>query len=126
MSRRSPKPNSVENSMVRSLDRLARYEAFEESIAPLLRQAIEEGWTPEQMRSHPKIRAMMAARQITIAISDPDASKALAAIKDSTDRLEGKPVERAEIEHKYAKLKEDELDSLILSTLGADPEEPAN
>jgi hypothetical protein len=113
-----PRSNTVENKMARSLDRLAQFERYEEEVGSILRDAIAKGLTAEQMRKHPKIQALMEARKISIALTDPDSSRALAAITDSTNRVEGKAVERKETTHRYEKLKDDELDSLVLSELG--------
>jgi hypothetical protein len=121
--KRRPRQNSAEYQMVRSLDKLAAFEDYCEGVLPLLRQAIKEGWTREQIDQHPKIQALMAARQITIAIQDPDSSKALAAIRDHRDRTQGKPKEKIELENKYSKLKDEELDSLLLSSLAEDDDD---
>ena len=112
-----PRSNNIEHRMARNLDILAKFEKYQEEIFPLLQEAIAKGWTPEQMRSHPKIQAMMEARKITIALTDEDPSRALAAAKDIQDRAEGKAKERVETTHKYEKLKDDALDALLMSEL---------
>jgi hypothetical protein len=113
--KKRPRSNRVEYRMARSLDTLAELEALEEQVMPTLRKAVSEGWTAEQILSNPKIAAMMAARQVTIALTDKDNSKALSAIVDAQNRIMGKPTERKEIAHKYAKLKDEQLDSLLMS-----------
>lgn len=112
-----PRPNSTENRMARSLDRLAQFERYEEEVGALLREAIAKGWSAADMRKHPKIQALMEARKITIALTDPDSSRALAAITDTTNRVEGKAIEKRETTHRYEKLKDEELDSLLLSEI---------
>jgi len=121
MSRR-PRGNSVENRMVKALDNLQAYEEFCEGVLPLLRRAISEKWTPEQIENHPVVKAAIVARQITTAVKDPDASKALAAIKDLRDRSEGKAIERKEVKHQFESLSDAELDARLkaLEDEGAD------
>jgi hypothetical protein len=118
MSKRRPRSNKREHQMAEALDKLAAFDQYCEDILPLLQKAIKEGWTRDQIDNHPKVQALLAARQITIALKEIDSSKAMTAIKDHRDRTQGKPKETKEIEHRYSKLKEEELDSLILSELG--------
>ena len=123
---KSPRSNKQESKMVRNLDRLAQFERYQTEIGSILREAIEKGWTPEQMRKNPKIMALIEARKLTIALTDPDSSRALAAIKDTLDRVEGRAKERSEVEHRFGNLKEAELDALLLSQMAeleTDPEE---
>ena len=101
--------------MAVALDELAAFREFKEEVLPFLREAIEKGWSREQIDAHPKIQAMLAARQISIALTEKDSAKALAAIRDQRDRTQGKPTEKKEVEHRYAKLKDEELDSLLIS-----------
>jgi hypothetical protein len=121
VSRRSrPRSNRTEARMVRNLDLLSQFDDYTSDIIPLLRQAIKEGWTSDRIRSHPKIMAMVTARTITIALQDPDPSKALAAAKEVIDRAEGKAVERRENTHKLEKLPDEQLDAMLLSAMGTD------
>lgn len=123
---RRPRSNRIEYQMVSALDRLAEFESFEEEVLPILRKAIKDGWSAERIENDPKLKALMVARQMTIALREKDSSKALAAIKDTRDRREGKAKERLEIENKYAKLKDEELDALLaseLTDLDTDPDE---
>jgi hypothetical protein len=74
---------------------------------------VKEKWTAEKLWSHPVTQAMMAARLVNEGITNPDASKALAAIKDVMDRTVGKPTERKEIKHSLEKLSDEELQALL-------------
>jgi hypothetical protein len=114
---KAPRTNKVEQRMARNLDKLAQFERYETEIGGVLRDAIAKGLTPDEMRKNPKILALIEARKITIALTDPDSSRAMAAIKDTLDRVEGKAKERSEVEHRYGGLKETELDALLLSQL---------
>lgn len=127
MSKRSPKPNGTENRLVRALDDLAEFERYQEEVLPILRQAVLEGWTAERINSHPKIQAMVAARQVTIALFDKDSARAHSAITDLRNRAEGKPKEKLEVTSRVSKMSDDELDALLLSevrTLDEDSGEP--
>lgn len=115
---RRPKSNYIENRMTRALDQLAEYESFAESVAPLLRQAIKEGWDSSRMENDPRIQALLVARQLSIALTEKDTGKALAALKDARDRTTGKPTEKIETTHKLEKMDDKELDALLLSKMG--------
>jgi len=117
MSKRRPKYNNMEHKMVRSLDQLADYESFTESVAPLLRQAIQEGWSAEKIERDPRIQALLVARQLSIALTDKDTGKAMAALKDARDRTTGKATEKIDITTKMEKLSDNELDALLLSKM---------
>jgi hypothetical protein len=101
--------------MANALDTRSLMNDISKEVLPVLAQAIRERWTKDQIRQHPVLSVLIAARQVSIAITDPDAGKALAAIKDLNDRTEGKAVERVEATHKYEKLKDEELDALLQS-----------
>lgn len=117
MSKRRPRPNKTEHKMAQMLDELAEFEAFQDDVLPLLRKAIKEGWTRDQIDAHPKVQALLAARQITIALRDQDSSKALAAIRDLRDRTQGRAVEKKEIRHELANIPDEQLDSILMSKL---------
>jgi len=123
MPRRRPKRNLEEAKMIRNLDQLAEFERFQESILPILKQAIEEKWSAERIWSHPLTQALLAAQAVRIGLQQGDAGKALDAIKTIVYQTQGKPKEQKEITHKVGKLKDEELDSLLktqLSELGLD------
>lgn len=110
--------------MAQRLDRRAAFEDFEDEILPKMRKMLREGRTAEEITAF--AQAYAAARVVTIALSDADSGKALAAAKDVLDRTQGKAKERTETTHKFEKLKDEELDSLILSRLkeeGSDEDE---
>lgn len=95
-----------------------------EEILPVLRLALKEGWTRDKLMAHPKVELLMAARQVSIGILEVDSAKALAAIKDSTDRTRGKPTERIETTHRLEKMPDEQLDAMLLSKLQAADSEP--
>ena len=117
MSKRRPKSNATENRAVRALDDLAAFERFQDELLPTLRKATEENWSAEKIWSHPRTQALLAARAVTIAATDPDAGKALAAIKDVMDRAHGRATEKKEIKHQLEKLPDEQLDALLETTM---------
>lgn len=116
---RRPRTNHVEEAMARSLDQLAEFQEFTDDVLPLLRRAITEKWTKEQIESDPRIQALLVARQMTIGLTDKDPKAALAAIRDIRDRKDGKPVERKEIRTKIEEADDDAIDARLKTLLGA-------
>jgi hypothetical protein len=114
---RRPRSNSVENKMARALDSLAEFERFQDDLLPILKKAIDEGWTQEKIYSHPRIQAMVAAKNVQIALMEKDSGRAHAAVKDITDRTVGKPTEKLEVKGKLEKMSDAELDALLATQL---------
>jgi len=116
------KKHKEETRMLNSLKELDEFYKFREEILPVLRKALEDGLSAESI--YAKYQAYAAARAVSIAATEVDSGKALAAIKDILDRSGGKAKERSEVVHKLADLPEEQLDSLILSKLkGAEDEQ---
>lgn len=99
----------------RMLDKLAEFEEFNATILPKLRQMLKEGAQADEILEFSKAAA--AARVVTIAATERDSTKALAASKDILDRTQGKAVERVQQTHKFEKLEEEQLDALLWSKL---------
>lgn len=115
--------------MIRSLDQLAEFERFQESILPILKQAINEKWSAEKIWGHPLTQALLAAQAVRWGLQGQDPGKSLDAIKTIVYQTQGKPKEQKEITHKVSKLKDEELDALLktqLSELGLDSEDLLN
>ena len=115
--RRGKKPtvNREDEKMAKKLAELEMFEKFKDEILPALRRDIDKKMTPEEMLS--KYAALAAARGISIALSEKDSSKALGAVKDILDRVQGKATERREVKHKYDDLPDEELDAILMSEL---------
>jgi hypothetical protein len=111
----SPKPNRAEARAVRSIDELAEYEKFRNSIAPKLRQAVLENWSAEKI--YQTFAPVVAAKAVTMAVQEEDPVKALAAIKEVLDRGTCKAKERIEATHKYQKLDDEARDNLLENML---------
>ena len=101
--------------MAKNIDDLAEFEAFFNEVPRKLRELVLSGATPEDIRK--ATATLREARIAAIALTDPDAKTALAAIKDMTDRDEGKAKETKEISHRLGRLPEEEIDAVILSQL---------
>lgn len=102
-----------EKAVVRAVDELAEFDKFKEEILPMLKKAITESWSAEKI--YKMAEAHAAARNVTIALTDEDSGKSLAAIREMMDRSKGKSTEKQEITHSYSKLSDEELEALIKS-----------
>lgn len=97
------------------IEELKAFEEYKLEILPMLRSDIKNGTPPEEMRK--KYQSYIEARKISIALTDQDSAIALSAARELTDRTEGKAVERKQVTHKYANLKDEELDAILTSEI---------
>lgn len=111
-----PNTGKTEDRMIGSIDELAEFRKFKAEFLPRLLADRKAGLTAAQIRA--KYANEVELRKVQIALFEPDSTKALAACKDITDRVEGKPKEITETTHKFEQLKDEQLDALILSKLG--------
>lgn len=107
--------HATETRMAGLLDSLTEFEKFKEQLLPALRKELLAGASSEELRA--RYQSMLTARQLQIALTEPDAAKALSAIKDLQDRTEGKAVERSEQTHRLENLSDNQFDSLLLTEL---------
>jgi len=107
--------NEVEAALVDQLDELALFQEFQQDMLPKLRDLVKKGAKSDEILELG--RALAAGRLITIAATEEDSGRALAAIKEVLDRKDGKVTERKEITHTMAKLKDEDLDALVLTAL---------
>lgn len=112
--RRQPKVSarSADYEMIGMIDALREFEEFRETLLPALRADIKAGMTPQAMRD--KWKSIIQARLIQTAITSPDV-QAMAAAKDILDRADGRPTEKKEVTHRYAEMKDEELDAILAS-----------
>src|SRR5690606_26491410 len=96
-----------QGDLARSLDTLAEFEKFNESILPQIRKCIMEGWSAEKMRKHfmPIIQGKMLEKAI---------HGDFKALKDTLDRHEGMAVQRVESKTVYQQMSNQELAALAL------------
>lgn len=122
--KKGQKQNVAEHRIAHAIDDLAEFENFKENIIPSIRRDLKKGVSAEEI--YKKYSSMAAARGITIALTDRDSGKALAAIKDILDRDQGKAKERKDVTHRMDNAKEEDIDAALLSKLDtfmADEEE---
>jgi len=105
--------NFEERDRNRVIDELEQFEKFKAEILPVLRKEISKGTPAEEI--YKKFEAHLAARAVTIAMTETDTSRAMAAIREALDRSKGKAVERKEITRKYENLSDAELEALAKS-----------
>lgn len=96
-------------------DQVLAYERFRTEIAPELQEMLLRGASDKEILS--KYKSYAAAKILSIALTEDDAGKALAAAKDILDRSSGKAVERKKVEHSMADMEERDLDALLASEL---------
>jgi DNA-binding transcriptional MerR regulator len=104
---------ATEHRMHKTLEEVAEFEDFRDTVLKEIRIMLKKGKDAAEIRAF--VQALLTARQATIALTSDDLGVALKAINDLTHQNEGKPTERTETTHKFEKLKDEELDSLILS-----------
>ena len=94
---------------------LEEFERFRAEILQQLRADLDAGLSAHEIYN--KYANLAAARGITIALSDTDSGKALAAVKEILDRSQGKPTEKKEVKHQFEELPDEELDAVLQSEL---------
>lgn len=102
-------------AMARRIDELDEFEQYRQEILPLLRDAIKRKKTSKEIRA--LVQSYLTARIATIALTEQDSGKALAAARDLVDREEGKAVERKHIKHTLDELSDQELTALLQSEM---------
>ena len=101
-----------DKKMVELIDQINDFEEFRENFLPALRADLKKGMAPEEIRK--KYASLVQARTVMTAITSDD-SRAMAAAKDILDRQEGKATEKKDITHRYAEMKDEELDAILQS-----------
>ena len=109
--------NKQEAEMVRSLDELAEFQEYRDKILRRFHKMLKDGAEPQEILK--VAQSLAAARLGSMAATEFDSGKALSAIKDLLDRTQGRATEKKEVQHKFEKLTDEELDSLVASKLGA-------
>jgi hypothetical protein len=101
----------------RSIDELAIYDEMLSGVLVGVREDIKSGLAADQIMA--KYANIAAARTVTIALTDLESGKALAASKDILDRSLGKAVERKQIQHKLEKVDEKQLDAILITEISS-------
>lgn len=113
--RRKKGKNIEEAKMVKKIKELEAYEQFKEMILPFLQQDLLNDTPAEEILK--KYQSYAAARLLTIAATEQDSSKAIAAVKQVLDRAVGLPTQKQEVTHKYDQLTDDELDAILATEI---------
>ena len=104
------------NSAVTLADELSEFESFRAQVLPALRADLAKGLSDVQIIE--KYKAVAAARLISlIAEAGDNANLALTASRDVLDRTLGKATEKKVVEHRLARLPEEQLDAILTSKL---------
>lgn len=101
-----------QDAMANLIKDLTDFEDFQRTILPAIRRDVQAGMEPAELRK--KYASLVQARALMTAITADD-QRAMAAAKDILDRVEGKPTEKKEITHRYAEMKDEELDAILQS-----------
>jgi hypothetical protein len=96
-------------------EKLSEFEEFQALVLPQLRKLVTEGASSKRMRE--ELSPLLQARLLSIALTSLDEGKSMSAIIDTLNRVEGKPVEKTESVHRFAKLKDEELDAMLEARL---------
>jgi len=107
--------NSIQDTRARNIDDLVLHDDLMMGVLGTIKKDLAAGLTSEQILE--KYSSLAAARVASIAATEADSSKALAAAKDILDRAQGRAVERKQIHHKLDKVDEKQLDAILLTEL---------
>lgn len=107
--------NGLESDRARNIDDLALHDELLGGILGAIKDDLKSGLPADKILG--KYAALAAARTVTIAATDADSSRALAASKDILDRVQGKATENKKITHKLESVDADQLDALLLSEI---------
>jgi hypothetical protein len=111
-----------ERKLTEAIDDLAMFEELQASVIPQLRALIKKGASSDEILEAG--RAIAVARLVSMAALEPETN--LGAIKELLDRVHGKSTEKKEFSHRLGKLKEEEMDAMLLSALSEDDNNEEN
>lgn len=104
-----------EIAMTRAIDTLSEFEEFQTDVLPVLRQLIKSKATTGEMVE--TARPLLVAMLTSMAFSNEDDKLRAQIAKDLIQMIDGKPTEKKEFTHKLGKLKDEEVDALLLTKL---------
>lgn len=100
----------TQHRKARSLDALAEFDLFDQTMLPQLKRMVLENWSPERIRR--AFAPIMQAQMIKKGLAGE-----YKAIKDTLDRHEGTAIQRTEAKTVYAHMSKKELAALALQKL---------
>ncbi len=104
---------TAERVAVDLIDEVREFQQFKADLLPILRKDVMNGAPAKDILD--KVKSIAAARLGLIAASAIDQRTALNAISEILNRTDGKPKESVTTTHKFANLKTEELDALLIS-----------
>jgi hypothetical protein len=110
-----PRGRPKSSRLQETLDDLEAFNKWKKGVLPKLEEVVAAAKTPDDI--YKAFANDAAARAVMIAITSRDAGKAMSAITEILNRSQGKPVEQIQLDHKYEKLRDEELDALVLSVV---------
>lgn len=108
--RNQARSGMTETRRNRSLDALAEFQVFDETILPQLKKMVIENWPPDKIR-----RAFAPIMQAVMIKKGLEGN--FKAVKDTLDRHEGTAVQRVEQSTYISKMSKQELAALVLQKL---------
>lgn len=113
----SEQMDEIMGQQARNLDDLALHDELMGGLLGVIRDDLRAGLPADKILT--KYANIAAARVATIAATDADSGKALAASKDILDRVYGKAREVKDVTHRLDKVNEREIDAILLTELEA-------
>lgn len=114
-SQAGPPPCTQEDRMIEAMDDLAEFDQFKAEILPKIRKQLSANAPTKDILN--TARAVAVGRLAMIAALENDSKTALTAIKELLERTDGKVLEKKEITHAMANLKDDDLDALLITAV---------
>jgi hypothetical protein len=111
--------NRSEEEMVELLDDVSIFREMRSTLLPALRSLIEAGAPSEEI--YKLVESITAARLASEAAFAPDFN--LGAARELMDRLHGKATEKKDVTHRLEKLKDTDLDALLLTAANESSDE---
>jgi hypothetical protein len=110
--------NEEEQAAVDLIDQLTDFEDFRALLLPQLKQMIKDKRPTSEIIE--AARPLLVAKLVSAAVLADDGGRAAQVAEKLLDRLEGKAVEKKEVSHRLGKLKDEELDAMLLTAIDED------
>lgn len=115
MGRRRLHQKNTEERAMDLIEDLREFEQFKQEVLPMLRDAVAKKKPSEEIFE--LVRAHSAAKLATIALLEKDSQKAMQAIDKILQRTDGPVVQKSETEHRFGRLKDEQLVALLKTKL---------
>jgi len=105
--------NEIQNTRVRNIDDLMIHDDLMVGVLGAVKKDLAAGLTGVEIMA--KYASLATARIVSIAATEQDAGKALAAAKDILDRVHGKAKEVKDVTHRLAQVDEKQIDAILIT-----------